>query len=289
VIGSLVRESARAWLASGREAILVEVVGARGSVPRGTGTRMLVDATTTLGTIGGGHLELKAILAARAMLARGERARREDRHALGPGLGQCCGGAVTLALASLDAEALADWPPSEPLFSLQLHGAGHVGRAIATLLATLEVHVDWFDERDEEFPPTTDLGSPWPVHIQRIGGDTIEREVRRAPPGAFYLVLTHEHALDERITEAILRRGDFAFCGLIGSRTKRAKFVRRFEARGVAAPAIERMTCPIGVPGIQGKAPEIIAAAVVAQLLQLARQRSGGPSPLSDRGVPSTR
>jgi len=289
VIGSLVRESARAWLASGREAILVEVVGARGSVPRGTGTRMLVDATTTLGTIGGGHLELKAILAARAMLARGERARREDRHALGPGLGQCCGGAVTLALASLDAEALADWPPSEPLFSLQLHGAGHVGRAIATLLATLEVHVDWFDERDEEFPPTTDLGSPWPAHIQRIGGDTIEREVRRAPPGAFYLVLTHEHALDERITEAILRRGDFAFCGLIGSRTKRAKFVRRFEARGVAAPAIERMTCPIGVPGIQGKAPEIIAAAVVAQLLQLARQRSGGPSPLSDRGVPSTR
>jgi xanthine dehydrogenase accessory factor len=289
VIGSLVRESARAWLASGREAILVEVVGARGSVPRGTGTRMLVDATTTLGTIGGGHLELKAIAAARAMLARGERARREDRHALGPGLGQCCGGAVTLALASLDAEALADWPPSEPLFSLQLHGAGHVGRAIATLLATLEVHVDWFDERDEEFPPTTDLGSPWPVHIQRIGGDTIEREVRRAPPGAFYLVLTHEHALDERITEAILRRGDFAFCGLIGSRTKRAKFVRRFEARGVAAPAIERMTCPIGVPGIEGKSPEIIAAAVVAQLLQLARQRSGGPSPLSDRGVPSTR
>jgi xanthine dehydrogenase accessory factor len=289
VIGSLVRESARAWLASGRDAIVVEVVGARGSVPRGTGTRMLVDATTTLGTIGGGHLELKAILAARAMLARGERARREDRHALGPGLGQCCGGAVTLALASLDAEALADWPPSEPLFSLQLHGAGHVGRAIATLLATLEVHVDWFDERDEEFPPTTDLGSPWPVHIQRIGGDTIEREVRRAPPGAFYLVLTHEHALDERITEAILRRGDFAFCGLIGSRTKRAKFVRRFEARGVAAPAIERMTCPIGVPGIQGKAPEIIAAAVVAQLLQLARQRSGGPSPLSDRGVPSAR
>jgi len=289
VIGSLVRESARAWLASGRDAIVVEVIGARGSVPRGTGTRMLVDATTTLGTIGGGHLELKAILAARAMLARGERARREDRHALGPGLGQCCGGAVTLALASLDAEALADWPPPEPLFSLQLHGAGHVGRAIATLLATLEVHVDWFDERDEEFPPTTDLGSPWPVHIQRIGGDTIEREVRRAPPGAFYLVLTHEHALDERITEAILRRGDFAFCGLIGSRTKRAKFVRRFEARGVAAPAIERMTCPIGVPGIEGKAPEIIAAAVVAQLLQLARQRSGGPSPLSDRGVPSAR
>ena len=283
MIGSLVRESARAWLASGRDAIVVEVIGARGSVPRGTGTRMLVDATTTLGTIGGGHLELKAILAARAMLARGERARREDRHALGPGLGQCCGGAVTLALASLDAEALADWPPSEPLFSLQLHGAGHVGRAIATLLATLEVHVDWFDERDEEFPPTTDLGSPWPVHIQRIGGDTIEREVRRAPPGAFYLVLTHEHALDLRIVEAILRRGDAAFCGLIGSRTKRARFVHRLAERGVGDDAIARLTCPIGIDGIEVKSPEVIAAAVVAQLLQRQGALADAASPEAAR------
>ncbi|MDQ2927686.1 MAG: xanthine dehydrogenase accessory protein XdhC, partial [Pseudomonadota bacterium] len=153
-----------------------------------------------------------------------------------------------------------------------LHGAGHVGRAIATLLATLDCRVDWFDERDEEFPAATNLGSPWPAHIQRICGDIIEKEVQQAPPGALYLVLTHEHALDQRITEAILRRGDFAFLGLIGSQTKRAKFIHRFEARGIPGAAIERMTCPIGVPGIEDKAPEVIAAAVVAQLLQVSTQ-----------------
>ena len=91
--------------------------------------------------------------------------------------------------------------------------------------------------------------------------------MRHAPPGAFFLVLTHEHALDLRIVEAILRRGDFAFCGLIGSKTKRAKFVHRLEERGVAAERIARLTCPIGIDGIAGKEPEVIAAGVIAQLL----------------------
>ena len=261
------RDRAAAWLAAGERAIVVEVVAARGSVPRGVGTRMLVGGADTLGTIGGGHLELKAITSARAMLARGASAREQQSFALGPSLGQCCGGAVTLAFAPLDGDALARWPMRTPLFHLQLHGAGHVGRAIATLLATLAVDVDWFDERDEEFPATTTLGSPWPEHIRRISADTVEREVANAPAEAFYLVLTHEHALDLRITEAILRRGDFAFCGLIGSKTKRASFVRRLAERGVDAAAIARLTCPIGVAGIAGREPEVIAAAVVAQLL----------------------
>ncbi|MEO8081074.1 MAG: xanthine dehydrogenase accessory protein XdhC, partial [Caldimonas sp.] len=215
-------------------------------------------------------LELKAITAARAMLARDERTPRHERFALGPSLGQCCGGSVELALVPLDDAALARWPAAMPLFHLQLHGAGHVGCAIATLLATLDVEVDWFDERDEEFPPTTGLGSPWPAHIRQIAVDTVEAEVRHAPAGAFYLVLTHEHALDLRITEAILGRGDFGFLGLIGSRTKRATFAHRLQARGVAAASIARMTCPIGIPGISGKAPEVIATAVVAQLLMQA-------------------
>ena len=264
------RDRAAAWLAAGERAIVVEVVAARGSVPRGVGTRMLVGGADTLGTIGGGHLELKAITSSRVMLARGASPRERQSFALGPSLGQCCGGAVTLAFAPLDGDALARWPMRTPMLHLQLHGAGHVGRAIATLLATLAVDVDWFDERDEEFPDTTTLGSPWPEHIRRISADTVEREVANAPAEAFYLVLTHEHALDLRITEAILRRGDFAFCGLIGSKTKRASFVRRLAERGVDAAAIARLTCPIGVAGIAGRAPEVIAAAVVAQLLVVA-------------------
>lgn len=265
------RASAARWLASGQGAVLVEVTEARGSVPREAGTRMLVGAHQTAGTIGGGHLELKAIEQARQMLVTQDTGPRSAHYALGPALGQCCGGAVTLRLSWLDAAALAAWPLEPPRFHLQLYGAGHVGRAIARALAPLDVVVDWIDEREDEFPAAWHEGQvPWPEQIRRVCVDTVEAEVRHAPRDAFYLVLTHQHDLDLRITEAILRRGDFRFLGLIGSKTKRQRFVHRFEQRGIAAQVIERLTCPIGVPGIVGKEPEIIAVAVVAQLLQAA-------------------
>ncbi len=268
------RDAAGRWIAQARRAVVIDVTEGLGSVPREAGTRMLVSATETAGTIGGGHLELKAIGRAREMLRTGETAAASERFPLGPALGQCCGGVVTLGFAALSAETLAGWPDAPPRFHLQLYGAGHVGRAIATLLATLDVTVDWIDEREAEFPPTTALGSDWPSHIRRICVDAVDAEVCTAPPGGFYLVLTHDHDLDLRITEAILRRGDFGFAGLIGSRTKRQRFLHRLAARGVASSAIDRLVCPIGLPGIAGKAPEIIAAAVLAQLLTVATASS---------------
>ena len=265
------RARATAWLERGVAAVVVEVVQARGSVPRGTGTRMLVAADACAGTIGGGHLELKAIATARALLAADDPVPREVPYPLGPALGQCCGGAVTLRFSMLDAAALAAWPDEPPLFALQLYGAGHVGRAIVRALSPLNVMVDWIDEREDEFPPRFDhAGSPWPAHTRKVCVDAVEAEVDIAAPGAFYLVLTHRHDLDLRITQAILERGDFGYLGLIGSRTKKQRFVHHFERRGIAPDAIARMTCPIGVPGIEGKQPEVIAAAVVAQLLQVA-------------------
>lgn len=265
------RALAGRWLAEDRPAVVVEVIEARGSVPRGVGTRMLVAADRVLGTIGGGHLELKCIEAARELLRSTDPGPRSHHYPLGPALGQCCGGAVTMGFARLDAQLLRGWVASPPLLHLQLYGAGHVGRAIARLLASLDVTVDWIDEREDEFPPTVIEGQPWPGHIHKVSVDAVEAEVDEAPPGGYYLVLTHNHDLDLRITEAILRRGDFAYLGLIGSRSKRQRFIHRFEQRGVAAEAIARMTCPIGVPGIEGKEPEVIAVAVVAQLLQAAR------------------
>jgi xanthine dehydrogenase accessory factor len=150
-----------------------------------------------------------------------------------------------------------------------LYGAGHVGRAIARLLAPLDIEVQWIDEREEEFPRTLFDDSPWPGHIERVCVDAVEAEVALAPPQAYYLVLTHRHDLDLRLTEAILSRADFAWFGLIGSKTKRARFVHHLERRGFDAELIARMTCPIGLPGIDGKEPEIIATATVAQLLQV--------------------
>lgn len=275
------RAAAAAWLAAARPAVVVQVLQVRGSVPRDAGTRMLVAADAVLGSIGGGHLELQAIADARKLLsgASADAACREigiatdgaphslqpveQQIALGPTLGQCCGGTLRLQLAPLTAAALHTWPAPAPLFVLQLYGAGHVGRAIVQLLAGIDCRVQWIDQRDSEFPDT-----PLPPHIDQRCVEPVEAEVASAPPGCCYLVLTHSHALDMAISLAILRRGDFGFFGLIGSKTKRARFERRLAERGVAASALQRIVCPIGVPGIAGKEPAVIAIAVVAQLLQ---------------------
>jgi len=258
--------TAARWLAAGEAGVVVEVVKTAGSVPREAGTRMLVSATRAMGTIGGGHLELMAIENARTLLARVPGFAPVERHyPLGPALGQCCGGAVTLRFARLDHAIAQSWPTAAPRFVLQLYGAGHVGRAIVRLLAGIPCRVQWIDEREDEFP----VGEALPPHIEKVCVDPVEAEVDIAPANACYLVLTHRHDHDMRIAEAILRRGDFRYLGLIGSRTKRARFLHRYEDRGIPADVLGRMTCPIGVPGIEGKEPEVIAVAVVAQLLQL--------------------
>jgi xanthine dehydrogenase accessory factor len=290
--------TAASWLGQGRAAIEVSVVAARGSVPREAGTHMIVAAGEVVGTIGGGHLELQAISQARQMLglippdSETVGARRavplspnatwpeaaaplpspsiERQIALGPTLGQCCGGVVTLRWQPLSAASLAQWPTPKIRFDLQLYGAGHVGRAIVALLADIDCRVRWIDQRDSEFP-----GTPDPAHISRCCDDAPEAEVAQAAPGAFFLVLTHSHELDWRIVDAVLGRGDFGWLGLIGSATKRARFASRLGQRGHPAAAIARIACPIGVPGIVGKEPALIAVAVVAQLLQISSAGGG--------------
>jgi xanthine dehydrogenase accessory factor len=255
------RSAALHWQAAARPAVVVTVGATQGSVPRESGTRLLVAADEVLGTIGGGHLELQAIADARALLLRGGAA-FEQRIALGPSLGQCCGGALTLHFTPLAQAVPAAWPAERPRFFLQLYGAGHVGRAIVQLLAGLPCRVQWVDERESEFPP-----GPLPPHIERVCVEPVQAEVAAAPPGAFFLVLTHSHALDLALAEAILARGDAAWFGLIGSKSKRARFEHRLRARGLAPEAVARMVCPIGLPGLVGKQPEVLAVSVVAQLL----------------------
>ena len=273
------RLAAMHWLEQRIPAVVVEIAEARGSAPRGAGTRMLVSAVQAIGTIGGGHLEFKALATAKAMLAARDTAPRRERYPLGPALGQCCGGVVDLEFSLLDDGAVARWPDGAPLLHLQMHGGGHVGHAIATLLTTLDVRVDWIDERDDAFAPTTTLGTPWPDSVRRRVADGAEGEVAAAPPGAFFLVLTHDHALDFRIVEAALRRADAGFVGVIGSKSKRERFRHRLAQRGMRDERVARMRCPVGLPGIAGKQPEVIALAVVAQLLQEAAARATELSP----------
>lgn len=285
------RAVAAGWLSSGRTAWLVELAEVRGSAPRAAGTRMAVSVDAVAGTIGGGHLELEAIALARQALAAFSDPRAasraapfERRYALGPSLGQCCGGTVMLRFAPLDPAALERWPPAAPRFSLQLHGAGHVGRAVVRLLETLPCEVDWIDEREPEFDvASAERGHrPLPAHIHAICVDAPAAEVARLPAGGFVLAMTHSHDLDYAVTEAALRRPDAGFVGVIGSATKCARFVRRLRERGLPERDAARLACPIGIEGVAGKEPEVIAVAVVAQLLQragplLRRTRSSDP------------
>jgi xanthine dehydrogenase accessory factor len=244
--------------AAGRPAVLVTVLRAAGSTPREAGVKMVVSEDGFHGTIGGGHLELVALEQARELLAAA--ARGDDVSApairditLGAALGQCCGGAATLVFEAV----------LPPRWRVAVFGAGHVGKALVKLLADLPCAVTWIDARAGEFP------SPLPRTVRAIVSESPADEVADLPSGGDVLVMTHSHALDLEIVEAVLRRGDQRYLGLIGSRTKRARFLQRLAARGRAPEELARLTCPIGVPGIHGKLPAEIAVAVAAQLLQL--------------------
>lgn len=162
-------------------------------------------------------------------------------------------------------------------------GAGHVGKALVHILGTLPCRVTWVDEREDEFP--TDI----PANVIVEATDTPEAVIDQAPPGSCYLIMTHDHALDQRLCEQLLRRNDAAYFGLIGSMTKRRKFEHRFRARGIDPRHVARMVCPIGEPGITGKQPAVIAVAVAAQLLRLHAGDSvpAGNAAAADGGAPA--
>ncbi|ATU73390.1 hypothetical protein SXCC_03407 [Gluconacetobacter sp. SXCC-1] len=253
------------WRLEGQPVARVSVSGARGSTPRAAGTFMLLTASEQSGTIGGGDLEWNAIHQARALLRTGG-ARQEVRISLGGNSGQCCGGEVTLTLDLPDADELEDVLArleqarrTQPL--LLLFGAGHVGRALAHVLAPLPLRLAWCDSRPHEFGPTIPPGVT--VHDD---GDW-EGLVATAPPGSGALVLTQSHALDSLIVASILERGDFRYVGLIGSATKRRRFEAGFRQIGLPDARIATMVCPIGDRGVRDKRPAVIAALVAAEIV----------------------
>ncbi len=255
-------------LASER-AVLVSVASTKGSAPRERGAWMGVFANDVIGTIGGGHLEFQALDAARARLA-GATGDEVLRFALGPSLGQCCGGVVHLQfepVSTADVAALRHRLTPQ-LTPVALFGGGHVGAALARVIANLPFALTWIDSRDGIFPGEV------PVDITCEYSDPVQSAVRDLAPNSRVLIMSFSHAEDLDIVAACLQRqrarGDLPYIGLIGSKTKWATFRHRLEARGYSAGELAQVTCPIGVPGIAGKEPEVIAVAVAAQLLQLA-------------------
>ncbi|MCU0829830.1 MAG: xanthine dehydrogenase accessory protein XdhC [Tabrizicola sp.] len=287
-----------AALASHRRVARVVIAGVEGSSPREVGASMLVFADGQSGTIGGGALEFEAAAQARAMLACGGRA--VERVALGPSLGQCCGGAVVLwtevfeavpdAVAGVVARGVGEMPlavkrvlaaargqgvrPAAGLVSgwlvepvaeaerqVWVWGAGHVGRALVSVLAPLPgIAVTWVDVGPERFPEVVPDG----VTVVPAADPTVVAD--HAPVDAEHLVLTFSHALDLELCHRLLKRG-FQSCGLIGSATKWGRFRSRLAALGHEAQAVGRIRCPIGDPSL-GKHPQAIAIGVVAELLK---------------------
>jgi xanthine dehydrogenase accessory factor len=245
--------------------ILITVTQTQGSVPRETGTWMVVTEGGIIGTLGGGNVEYQAIAHAKNFKNESEQTKC---FALGPSLGQCCGGVMELSFERINESQLALLETKRDVACkpIALFGGGHVGRAIVNALAPLPYRVTWVDSRDEIFPEDV------PSKVVCEHSDPVQSAVANLAAGSAVLIMSFSHAEDLEIIQQCLKRyreqSDLPFIGLIGSKTKWATFQNRLRERGFTDAELARVTCPIGVSGISGKEPEVIAVAVAAQLLQ---------------------
>lgn len=232
--------------------VLISIVALQGSSPRGVGSKMLVTAQQQFDSIGGGHLEYKAIAEARKRLQEGSLTQLLD-YALGANLGQCCGGKVSLMFEVF----------SHTKMPVVVFGAGHVGRALVPLLAQLPVQVTWVDGRYDMLPKELPLG------VAGVREEYPQDHVADCVAGTCYLIMTHHHGLDLALTEAVIKRNDACYLGVIGSLTKGRKFSQRLAAKHFTPEQINSLHCPMGKPGIVGKQPMEVAIAIAAQVMAL--------------------
>ncbi|MBL1422520.1 MAG: xanthine dehydrogenase accessory protein XdhC [Alphaproteobacteria bacterium] len=273
-----------------------------GSTPREVGARIILDDAGRFGgSIGGGNLENSSIQQAQKMLSLNTQNIHTEKHLLGPDMGQCCGGAVTTMIEIFTPQQLPeieilttaetngkfttigdigthhvtrkiaphDTNQTQKLVEtfgqnptpIYLFGAGHVGKALMLHLASLPFQVTWIDSRKSEFPKAT------PSNFTLIHLNQPHKALAQAPDNAQLLILTHNHDLDFDIVQTALQMNRFAYIGMIGSKTKRARFISKFKKQGLTQQQINQLICPIGLPNIKSKNPKAIAVSVVAELL----------------------
>ena len=235
----------------GEAYVLVTVLGVRGSTPRNSGTKMVVTENALLGTIGGGHLEYKALAKGRELLSAGSAEQHIEHYPLGPSLGQCCGGSATLLFECFERSGI----------DIAVFGAGHIGKALIPILAGLNARVHWIDQRDNEFPDTIS------DKVKKVVSDFPVDEVDDLPANCYYLILTHNHQLDFDLTSAVIARGDARYLGVIGSQTKALRFQKRLQQRGFNEQQITTMRCPMGHSDVPGKLPMEVAVSVSAEII----------------------
>lgn len=236
------------------------VIGTTGSTPRAGSAKMVITGTRTFDTVGGGQLEYRVIEAARDMLSSQVPAQKIEHLPLATRADQCCGGSVTVLLESFPVTAM----------RLAVFGAGHVASALMLVLGQCDARIDWIDSRHDLFPK--DL----PANVKALQLDDPVSFVDELSDVHRCIIVTHDHALDYRLTHAILTRTEIDYIGLIGSDTKARRFMKRLEKDGVGPADRRRCHCPIGLASVRGKLPMEIAVSIVAEVLSL------DPSPASE-------
>lgn len=265
------------FIASHGKGAMVRITHVEGSAPREIGAAMAVRADGAFsGTIGGGALEWRLLAQAQHLLMSDQRLLECD-YVLGPELGQCCGGRVTVQIEVFDVNdhqfvAKRAHDEARSLTHIALFGAGHVGRALVLALAPLPFKLDWFDGRDDAFPHHV------PQNVTCHHMIEVDSALAKVPADAFVLIMTHDHGCDLALARAALSRFDLGFVGLIGSRSKAARFKRRLQAGGLSQEALSCLVCPIGLATLRGKSPAVIAAGVVVQLLHVLQEREAALS-----------
>ena len=243
--------------------VLATVTDVRGHAPREAGAKMVVAARASWGSVGGGNLEATVMDRARAMLTAGTTAPANlefslSDHATTEHGRQCCGGVVRILLEPY---------PARPIVAI--FGMGHVGYELARILSRLPVHLHLVDSR-AEMVSAARLGdvTDGSAEVHRGHSPVPDTVLGNLPPGTHVLIMTHDHAEDFLLCDAALRRTDLGTVGLIGSRAKWSRFRQGLLGEGHTVTAIDRISCPIGLPEITGKAPAVIAISVAARLLQ---------------------
>ncbi len=238
----------------GKAYVLITIVGVTGSTPRNSGTKMVVSQNEIFDTIGGGHLEFKAIKFAKQLLNSNEDCQQIEHFQLGSQLGQCCGGNASVLFECFAANTI----------NIAVFGAGHVGQALIPILAGLPCHTTWVDSRAEQFPANTEHFA----NITKLVTDDPASEVASMPANTLYVVMTHNHQLDFEISHEVLKREDFHYLGLIASDTKWRRFQQRYKHREVSPQLVQRMNCPIGLEQVLGKLPMEVAVSISGAIIE---------------------
>ncbi len=259
--------AALAAMDEGIEAAMVTVIGVGGSAPRDLTARMLVyRGGEIVGTVGGGQWERRLIQQALEVLDTG-RPRRYAAH-LTRDLGMCCGGAMEAFI--------------EPLLArerLHIFGAGHVGGEVARLALSLDFDVLVYDDREDWLTPERFPG------CTAVAGDPLRSLPEQLGPSDYLLILTHSHQLDQALLQRLIDR-DYAYLGMIGSRSKVAKFFVRLRAAEVDEALFSRVCAPVGL-AIGAETPAEIAVSICAELIKVRRGRRGPARAMSEDPLPA--